>query len=56
MDYYKDKQERMEKQIKTLYKNKEPCKHPGCLSHKSHPCEYCGRIEASGEVQVKMIL
>jgi len=22
----------------------EPCKHPGCLSHYSHPCEGCGRI------------
>lgn len=22
----------------------EPCEHPGCLSHVSHPCEGCGRI------------
>ena len=22
----------------------EPCDHPGCLSHISHPCEGCGRI------------
>ena len=22
----------------------EPCSHPGCLSHISHPCEGCGRI------------
>lgn len=22
----------------------EPCKHSGCLSHISHPCEGCGRI------------
>ncbi len=21
----------------------EPCSHPGCMSHKSHPCEGCGR-------------
>ncbi len=21
----------------------QPCKHPGCLSHVSHPCEECGR-------------
>lgn len=21
-----------------------PCKHAGCLSHISHPCEGCGRI------------
>lgn len=24
--------------------NKEPCSHPGCFSHISHPCEVCGRI------------
>ena len=22
----------------------EPCGHPGCLAHISHPCEVCGRI------------
>ena len=22
----------------------EPCGHPGCLSHVSHPCEGCGRV------------
>ena len=22
----------------------EPCGHPGCLSHITHPCEGCGRI------------
>jgi len=22
----------------------EPCGHPGCLNHVSHPCEGCGRI------------
>jgi hypothetical protein len=21
----------------------QPCAHPGCLSHVSHPCEGCGR-------------
>ena len=25
-------------------KDGEPCAHAGCLSHISHPCEYCGRI------------
>ena len=25
-------------------KHGEPCEHPGCLSHVSHPCEGCGRI------------
>jgi len=23
----------------------EPCSHPGCLNHKTHPCEGCGRID-----------
>ncbi|MCK5016518.1 MAG: hypothetical protein KAS32_05530 [Candidatus Peribacteraceae bacterium] len=22
----------------------EPCDHPGCLNHISHPCEGCGRV------------
>lgn len=22
----------------------EPCNHPGCLHHVTHPCEGCGRI------------
>jgi len=22
----------------------DPCNHPGCLSHMSHPCEGCGRV------------
>lgn len=26
------------------YKDGEPCKHPGCLNHVTHPCEGCGRI------------
>ena len=26
------------------YRDGEPCDHPGCLSHISHPCEGCGRI------------
>ena len=25
-------------------KDGEPCDHPGCLSHVTHPCEVCGRI------------
>lgn len=32
----------------------EPCNHPGCLSHVSHPCEGCGRLAGKatiGEVQ-----
>lgn len=22
----------------------EPCEHPGCLAHISHPCDGCGRV------------
>lgn len=27
-----------------VYMEGEPCDHPGCLRHLSHPCEGCGRI------------
>lgn len=30
----------------------EPCHHPGCLNHISHPCEGCGRIAGQGEAKV----
>ena len=33
-----------------LYKNGEPCTHPGCLGHLLHPCETCGRFCAEGDV------
>lgn len=26
-------------------KDGEPCGHPGCCSHVSHPCERCGRTQ-----------
>jgi hypothetical protein len=26
------------------YADGEPCGHPGCLHHATHPCEGCGRI------------
>lgn len=29
---------------KLYYKDGEPCGHPGCLNHATHPCEKCGRI------------
>lgn len=28
----------------------QPCDHPGCLIHISHPCEGCGRIGGKGDV------
>ncbi len=27
----------------------EPCDHPGCASHLSHPCEGCGRYAAGAQ-------
>jgi hypothetical protein len=27
-------------------KDGEPCDHPGCTNHITHPCEKCGRIQA----------
>lgn len=27
------------------------CGHPGCLSHRSHPCEKCGRIAGGSPTQ-----
>ena len=28
---------------KAILYDGEPCGHPGCLAHKTHPCEVCGR-------------
>jgi hypothetical protein len=33
-----------------LLKDGEPCDHPGCQNHISHPCEKCGRIAAKGDI------
>ncbi len=33
------------------YRDGEPCSHIGCERHMTHPCEYCGRINAQGEVR-----
>ena len=36
--------------METKYrKDGEPCSHPGCISHHTHPCEGCGRKYAVGE-------
>lgn len=32
------------KLIKPIVLEGEPCSHPGCLNHRTHPCEGCGRI------------
>jgi hypothetical protein len=33
-----------------LFADGEPCDHPGCLCHVSHPCEGCGRLGGAGDV------
>lgn len=33
----------------TVVRDGEPCGHPGCLSHVTHPCEGCGRIAGRGK-------
>ncbi len=38
---------------KIKYNDGEPCMHKGCLSHLSHPCEGCGRINGKGVVYDK---
>lgn len=38
----------MDSRIK--YNNYQPCDHSGCLHHRSHPCEGCGRTEGKGIV------
>ena len=33
-----------------LYQDRQPCDHPGCLNHITHPCEGCGRVAGHGIV------
>jgi hypothetical protein len=28
------------------------CSHPGCLSHRTHPCEGCGRIAGMSKLTI----
>ena len=41
----------VEEKPKILFEDGQPCKHKGCLSHLSHPCEGCGRIAGRGIVR-----
>jgi len=36
--------------MKVIYDQGQPCQHPGCLCHLTHPCEGCGRILGAGVV------
>ena len=42
--------------IEEYYPENIPCPHPGCLSHISHPCEYCGRIAGKGDYKNKNLV
>lgn len=42
--------------LKRDLKPGEPCDHPGCLSHITHPCEGCGRTAGKGYVFVQQHL
>ena len=39
---------------KIRFKDGQPCPHNGCLNHKTHPCELCGRIQGKGEAYVSV--
>ncbi len=38
--------------LREQIKDGQPCGHPGCLAHVSHPCEGCGRIAGKGVANV----
>jgi hypothetical protein len=38
----------IDKYFKVTYEDGQPCKHPGCLKHVTHPCEGCGRYVGRG--------
>lgn len=42
--------EKPEEKPKILFRDGQPCKHNGCLNHRSHPCEGCGRIAGRGAI------
>lgn len=38
------------------FRTGEPCNHPGCMAHVSHPCEVCGRLQAGlKEIDMKYV-
>jgi hypothetical protein len=39
----------MPTQGRVFARHGEPCPHPGCLSHQTHPCEVCGRRGGRGD-------
>ena len=40
----------IDRYFKVTYESGQPCKHPGCLKHVTHPCEGCGRYAGQGKV------
>lgn len=49
-------EEAKELSLVTVYKEEEPCSHPGCLSHITHPCEGCGRVAGKGIISLPTYL
>lgn len=37
---------RPKRELTVIKQDGEPCEHPGCINHRTHPCENCGRIRA----------
>lgn len=35
----------------STFQDGQPCGHPGCLHHVSHPCEGCGRVAGRNHLQ-----
>lgn len=35
-----------------IYEDGQPCKHPGCINHVTHACEYCKRKQAKNKVMI----
>lgn len=46
----------MQDELVVVFKDREPCKHTGCLNHVLHPCDGCGRIAGNGEVKLSKSL
>ena len=47
------KTENVRLQGKVIYHDGHSCKHPGCISHLTHPCEHCLRVGGQGEIVLR---
>jgi hypothetical protein len=46
---FKGEKMKVNEQNNIYFEDGEPCPHPGCKNHITHPCEVCGRIAAQGK-------